>query len=540
MRGKLITALCVLFCATQVLPRAFAQDVRYANQYQGEDACRRIGAAVADLPPGGGTVDARAIQGSQRCSVDPFHGATFPVRLLLGKVRITIAAPWEPTRGSSIIGEGNGASLLVFSGTKELPEGILIGPEAGNVELAGLDITGEGNNVVRAIEINGNSDANASIHDNHIFGVAKSHTHEQAGILIVNSSGVSIENNRFNDIGLGTPGGTYDVQVSASVLALGGANKRILVRHNRFEGNRTAQTISLFDASDSEVLDNWIDQNDVIYTTPTSTGYGIIFYSTVGSPNVCRHNRVEGNYVTNTAGTGIYLQSSPDSVVEHNVLHEVAQQEIDTMLTVGGITAIGGGIGGVVPMASGIKILDNTVDGSASNGIELANTEGAVVSANVIKNVQKYAIHLRGNNAQTSVTGNTVLGASMCIGSVNGNASSVTISDNVMSACGGGGAFAKGGIFFSVLVKSNKIDARGGGANGIDYRGQAGTIQDNEVTGAAANGISIGAASDTVVEGNTVTGSRGYAIHAQGTGFSNTVRNNVVRGNGAGDVLRQQ
>jgi hypothetical protein len=68
------------------------EQVRYADQFSGGDACAKIANAISNLPTSGGTVDARAFQGAQSCST----GVTISkaVRLLLGATAYSWPGPY--------------------------------------------------------------------------------------------------------------------------------------------------------------------------------------------------------------------------------------------------------------------------------------------------------------------------------------------------------------------------------------------------------------------------------------------------------------
>lgn len=94
--------------------------VRFADTFAGADACLKIQAAIADLPASGGTVDARAFQGIQPCSANPFgnaHSSASPRRttLLLGAATYRTTALWQVPTESRLIGIGRGDATGVNS-----------------------------------------------------------------------------------------------------------------------------------------------------------------------------------------------------------------------------------------------------------------------------------------------------------------------------------------------------------------------------------------------------------------------------------------
>jgi hypothetical protein len=88
-----------------------------ADQYTGADACAKITAAVAALPSGGGTIDARSFTGDQTCASNIVLGSTTkPVTLLLGNSRLIISTSPAITihNGSKVLGTSQKASFINY------------------------------------------------------------------------------------------------------------------------------------------------------------------------------------------------------------------------------------------------------------------------------------------------------------------------------------------------------------------------------------------------------------------------------------------
>jgi hypothetical protein len=71
-------------------------NIRFADQFPGADACAKINNAAKDLLAQGGVVDARNFFGPQTCTTDPFAGVTAPSgTLLLGEATFNVSTTWN-------------------------------------------------------------------------------------------------------------------------------------------------------------------------------------------------------------------------------------------------------------------------------------------------------------------------------------------------------------------------------------------------------------------------------------------------------------
>jgi putative cofactor-binding repeat protein len=132
--------------------------------------------------------------------------------------------------------------------------------------------------------------------------------------------------------------------------------------------------------------------------------------------------RVAMNTVTNTAGSGIYLQAYTDSVVEGNVITAFGQLMQDTSLPEGGIALMS-------PMR--VIVRDNYIDGSIQNGIALAGGHAATITDNVIGHV-KYGVQARGVNQDVRIRGNIVRGVTLAISLPSAPANVFEVVDNTI------------------------------------------------------------------------------------------------------------
>ena len=132
--------------------------------------------------------------------------------------------------------------------------------------------------------------------------------------------------------------------------------------------------------------------------------------------------RVAMNTVTNTAGSGIYLQAYTDSVVEGNVITAFGQLMQDTSLPEGGVALMS-------PMR--VIVRDNYIDGSIQNGIALAGGHAATITDNVIGHV-KLGVQARGVNQDVRIRGNIVRGVTLAISLPSAPANVFEVVDNTI------------------------------------------------------------------------------------------------------------
>lgn len=89
----------------------------------GVDVCDKIASEISQLPPSGGVVDLRGVNGYQTCSRNPFDGAQKSVELLLGAVTINIEQSWvlpnnlTSREEVSVRGSGTDTTVLEWGGS---------------------------------------------------------------------------------------------------------------------------------------------------------------------------------------------------------------------------------------------------------------------------------------------------------------------------------------------------------------------------------------------------------------------------------------
>lgn len=87
-------------------------NIQFANEFSGADACFQIQNAIAALPANGGEVDARGFLGFLTCSVNPFanilmHPGESVHLYLAAGATFTTSAPWVIPLGSVVTGGGS-------------------------------------------------------------------------------------------------------------------------------------------------------------------------------------------------------------------------------------------------------------------------------------------------------------------------------------------------------------------------------------------------------------------------------------------------
>lgn len=531
--------------------------VRMADGFAGADACAKIVAAIADLPATGGTVDARGLGGAQSCAVNPFTGATVPITLLVGKATITSVLGWTVPSNVHVIGLGADKSVLLFQGASAGMTAALSVAAQSNIEIAGLTISSTATNGAdRGISGYDATTATSyiNIHDCKFTGIGQAGTAPSGEIFFANANDITIRNNEFtaNGPAVLSSSGVYDIVFGYYAPY---TQDRITIENNYIHANNDAIAVILFDSTNATVRGNVINQNNKSFGS-NNDGYGIAIYKTASATNIPAHNVVANNDIQNTAGDGIYLQTSNDTAVTGNSIYNCSQQDSDASLPASCISTNGG---------TGYSITANTVDTSAWHGIEAGPTRSEVISGNTILNITKQAIKLR-SGSDLVVNGNHINGAQFGIyapGAIVG----ASIGGNEIAAWGNGGSGA--GIGSSAAstdwVVANNIlrNPAGAGqgmlfssasttrmtfvgndiigtitATGIDYRGSFARIIGNHIAGVTSTtsnvGLDLNTATDTIADNNTITGGSGYGIRSNGA--RNIVRNNLLLNNASGGL----
>ena len=133
--------------------------------------------------------------------------------------------------------------------------------------------------------------------------------------------------------------------------------------------------------------------------------------------------KVAFNTVSNTSGSGIYLQGYTDSIVERNVVKNFGQLMRDISLPEGGVALVS-------PMR--VIVTDNYLDGSAQSGVAFAGGHAVTITNNIIGHVN-YGVQSRGVNRNVHISGNIISNAKLGISLPSSTAASIfEIIDNTI------------------------------------------------------------------------------------------------------------
>jgi nitrous oxidase accessory protein NosD len=186
------------------------------------------------------------------------------------------------------------------------------------------------------------------------------------------------------------------------------------ITNNRCTSRTVHSNIALFDPYDVVVSGNVASGAIVSQKAPDKQGYGILLYHTATVPRARRGLcRVMENHVSDTEGTGIFLQAIPDSSVTHNVVARAGSVQEDSALAVAGILVegvldsldlYGTGAGERVGRQ---LVADNQVSDCTRAGISLSSTTATVCRGNLVDRC-RYGISIRGAVADLQIEGNIV------------------------------------------------------------------------------------------------------------------------------------
>lgn len=442
--------------------------------------------------------------------------------------------------GAQLISSG-AAQLLNFSGT---------GDELGYCTLSGA--------TQQAIWI---AAASVYVHHNSITngGNTVPGAGTNAGIEIEGTNNdVRVEYNTITGGGAcGTPNTGGDIVVNFGSNTTNNGTPRLHFIGNHIFGNCSPFNIFTFNVTDTEYRANVIDGNNKIGSSNTASGYGIMAYNTAATTGPCKNLVVTENNVQNTAGTGIYLQGCLYSVVAHNVLINTAQQQLDSVLTVGAIACNAGNPPS--PTAPGVVIDSNTIHTSGKQGIEISHCPGVVISNNTMDGISKYGVEvvsgsdqnpMIAHNSITTATGGIIIfgtggamikgnfitgcGASPCVftdtSSPNAQAEGNNITANsadsqAMWIQGNSSLVASNNFYGLVTVTTGEVALRiTGTGSAVRNNFFANTSIQNEILNTACSAC--------IFESNTFLHTTGtsFAIVEQAAAANNIYRRNLVSG----------
>jgi parallel beta-helix repeat protein len=387
------------------------------------DFCQTLNTAMSALGAAGGVVDMRSVAGTQACLTDPFSTPTqiaAPITLLLGNVTVNVTArtvyssyvtlAWRVPGNISILGTPSAVPVGTFgisSGTvlnflPTAPVTSAIGLLGGQVDVGYFSAIGN-SNVGRLIDARAQS--YVRIHNLSLSTAGYiPPSGPNAGIAAgTGGTDVWISDNTITKIGVPASVNSASSDIYVDTSATG--NPHYHIRNNQISGSSANISIVCFDCVDSDAIGNQVDQNNSISDAKISGGYGIAFY--VVSAGSVQNIRIDGNNVTNTAGSGIYCVGCSHTSISNNVVSHVAQQQWDTSLPVGCVSVNGFDHGSVV---------GNVCYGSVKDGFSIASAgytpliAGSVFSGNTVHNVAGNGFNFRSNSIlkNFAVTDNTV------------------------------------------------------------------------------------------------------------------------------------
>lgn len=233
--------------------------------------------------------------------------------------------------------------------------------------------------------------------------------------------------------------------------------------------------------------------------------------------------RIAGNEVDETNGNGIDLSDSDDAVILGNKIG-----------TLGGAGINGDGI--YISSSDGVIISANTIKNTKSslndvgNGIHLTGSNKAIIGgtdaadANIISDIAWDGIKISGG-ADNTVENNTVSKVAR-VGIYAGNTSDLTVHKNTVSSqLGGYGAIASDGG--SDLTVSENIVSSSPHGISMNNAGGTNTISGNEITDVTDSGVYAEGTAGLTISGNTVDGAK-TGVTAKKTEGAKIIGNTVT------------
>jgi parallel beta-helix repeat protein len=302
----------------------------------------------------------------------------------------------------SIVG-GQGTSLL-FAPDHPLDTGIQITKGSG-VELKSFTLHGSGAGLDHAISVYGST--NIRLDHLQIESIHGTGALALSAILLGSDDQVWISDSTISNVRRDSGKGAFAIWNYYKVRS-----QHIYINHNHFFDNTTNIVIGLFDTDNSVVEDNVIDEGNHCVEPCKNNGYGVLFYRT--APTAATSNEptppwpylaneaISGNQITNTAGSGIYLQGVHGAKVIGNIITNTVLRMDPVSLPAAGIA---------LNWSKDVQILNNTINQSRQGGIALATTQDVLIEGNQVRDSTKWGINLRVAQARTTIRNNAIDGA---------------------------------------------------------------------------------------------------------------------------------
>lgn len=434
----------------------------------------RASAAVPPPASGDWIVDSTTVLADQSVVIAGNVSIESGAILNLTNVNLSVSVPADAVRGIVV---KNGGGLFVGGGNISLDgpagSGLYVLADYGSrLDVRRANLTGFGFTNATANFAGVIIRANSSVLADNVI------TSETHAVSVTGARGVSVTGNTITagEVGIAllrstanTVEGNSVAGAAATGIWLNDSASSNVIRDNYVEGSGVGIFVDYGSASNS------VENN----TITGSTTYGV----------VVRHNAA-GNLVSNNSFTlvshGIWVGDGASNthvwqnditagtgpVTEGVLLSAAGAGNLVHMNSISGVkvgiavnktttannrlldnTIIGGTIGILVNMSSGLQVTQNTVNASLRTAIQLEDADGLTVSQNVLLNSSRGIVLLYDSDGN-SITGNVLTGGNESI-TLWGTSSGNTVTGNTAT---------------DVLV------------NITDNSGQTNTISDNDVT----------------------------------------------------------
>jgi parallel beta-helix repeat protein len=410
------------------------------------------GQTVSGVSVAFGTDDTAAVQAALNAAKGIGSEATVyvsPGNYMVGQLNATSSYPL------TVQGEGN-ASVLTFL---NVDDGIFASTGGNALVFRRLTFAG-----TTARTVNVTHPKSFVIDQCDISGATKTVTGYMAAIICVDASDIFITDNNIHDCGQKGVKTKRSYAITSDVL---GPMYRWHVRGNTIRSAGSTVQIGAYSINDSEIVNNVIDGGgpSAIWDD-AADGYGIMIYGSALGPSA--RNRIVGNIVNNTAGSGIYVKDSSDTLVSGNVVNSSCMKMYTGALLPAGVAV----------NSVRVSVLDNVVTGGSEHGIALYQTaDSSTVANNVIRSVGQAGIYINGATGRNTIVANI-------IETTTGRRARMTGSAGVMTMSGGESltlttdgvtktiTFAAGDGLYECIYKINQafagsglVPASGGGSS---------------------------------------------------------------------------
>jgi len=296
--------------------------------------------------------------------------------------------------------------------------------------------------------------------------------------------------------------GTYNITSSVIInkpnvnLTGSGANT-ILKRMYDESGVNTGGVITVVAASTAvtnvDVSQLSINGNKASFSSANDYG---IFVSSGGCGIQANNEKINNNWIGNTAGNGVYIYNGACAAIQND------------------------------------QITNNIITGSGGNGIATDDsTSNAVISGNVSSNNSGYGIYVSGGTGE-NITGNTT--NSNATGGIITGTTSTNVSDNIIKSNTTYGIYIGGFVGGQNTISGNVIDSNGIGVNfGPGNTNE--TLSGNTIVNSATTGVFVDGgtpSTNIIISANTISGNGGSGVQFNTNIVNSTITDNTLNNNG--------